>query len=72
MYGFHDFRRAFATVNAPRLKPELLQRLMPHKSHLTNQKSSINPTNQLEDAIADMPVPNVLRKEGPKTDEPPV
>ena len=34
----------------------------------TTQKSYIG---QLEDAIADMPVPNVLRKEVPKPDEPP-
>ena len=69
VYGFHEFRRAFATVNAPRLKPEVLQRLMRHKSYQTTQKSYINPTSQLEDAIADMPVPNVLRKEGVKSAE---
>ncbi|QEL19552.1 hypothetical protein PX52LOC_06628 [Limnoglobus roseus] len=54
------------------LKPEVLQRLMRHKSYQTTQKSYINPTSQLEDAIADMPVPNVRRKELPKPDEPPV
>ncbi|WP_168219343.1 hypothetical protein [Limnoglobus roseus] len=50
----------------------MLQRLMRHKSYQTTQKSYINPTSQLEDAIADMPVPNVRRKELPKPDEPPV
>lgn len=69
VYGFHDFRRAFATVNAPRLKPEVLQRLMRHKSYQTTQKAYINPTSQLEDAIAEMPVPQVLRKDGSKPAE---
>lgn len=73
VYGFHDFRRAFATVNAPRLKPEVLQRLMRHKSYQTTQKFYINPTNQMEDAVAEMPVPDALKKdqtgrqEGPGT-----
>ena len=66
MYRFHDFQRAYATVNAPRLKPEILQRLMRHKSYQTTQKSYINPTSQLEDAIANMPVRNVLRTQGAK------
>ena len=56
VYGFHDFRRAFATVNAPRLKPEVLQRLMRHKSYQTTQKHYINPTSQMQDAVSDMPV----------------
>ena len=42
---------------------------MRHRSYQTTQKSYINPTSQLEDAIADMPVPNVLRKEGVKSAE---
>ena len=62
VYGFHDFRRAFATVNAPRLKPEVLQRLMRHKSYQTTQKFYINPTNQMEDAVSEMPVPDALKK----------
>jgi integrase len=63
VYGFHDFRRAFATVNAPRLKPEVLQRLMRHKSYQTTQKFYINPTNQMQDAVSQMPVPDALKKE---------
>jgi integrase len=72
IYGFHDFRRAFATVNAPRLKPETLQRLMRHKSYKTTL-GYINLASQVDDAVANMPVPKVLRKEeppGPKKDEP--
>jgi hypothetical protein len=62
VYGFHDFRRAFATVNAPRLKPEVLQRLMRHKSYQTTQKFYINPTSQMQDAVSDMPLPDFLKK----------
>jgi integrase len=63
VYGFHDFRRAFATVNAPRLKPEVLQRLMRHKSYQTTQKFYINPTSQMEDAVSQMPVPGSLKRD---------
>jgi integrase len=63
VYGFHDFRRPFATVNAPRLKSEVLQRLMRHKSYQTTQKHYINPTNQMQDAVSQMPIPDVLKKE---------
>jgi integrase len=65
VYGFHDFRRAFATVNAARIKPEVLQLLMRHKSYQTTQKHYINPTSQMQDAVSDMPVPDVLRKKQP-------
>jgi integrase len=66
VYGFHDFRRAFATVNAPRLKPEVLQRLMRHKSYQTTQKFYINPTNQMQDAVSQMPIPAALKNEQSK------
>jgi hypothetical protein len=49
-------------VNAPRLKPEVLQRLMRHKSYQTTQKFYINPTNQMQDAVSQMPVPGALKK----------
>jgi integrase len=72
VYGIHDFRRAFATVNAARLKPEVLQRLMRHKSYQTTQKFYINPTSQMQDAVTDMPIPDALRKkQGGQTDVPP-
>ena len=60
VYGFHDLRRAFATQNAPRLTADALQKLMRHKSYLTTQRY-INMASQLEDAVADLHVPEVLR-----------
>jgi integrase len=65
VYTFHDFRRAFATVNAPRLKPEVLQRLMRHKSYQTTL-GYVNLTNQVDEAIKSMPIPDALKEE--KTD----
>jgi integrase len=65
LYGFHDFRRAFATVNAPHMKAEVLQKLMRHKSYTTTL-GYINLASQLEEAVANMPVPKVLRKEEEK------
>lgn len=62
LYGFHDFRRAFATVNAPQMKPETLQKLMRHKSYTTTL-GYINLASQVDEAVANMPVPKVLRKE---------
>jgi integrase len=62
VYGFHDLRRAFATVNAPRLKPEALQKLMRHKSYTTTLRY-VGLANQLEKAVESMPVPEVLRAE---------
>ena len=61
VYGFHDFRRAFATVNAPRMKPEALQKLMRHKSYKTTL-GYINLASQVEEAVADMPVPPALQE----------
>ena len=48
-------------MNAPRLKPEVLQRLMRHKSYQTTQKFYINPTSQMQDAVSQMPIPDVLK-----------
>jgi integrase len=36
-YGFHDLRRAFATMNADKLTPDALQALMRSKRYLTTQ-----------------------------------
>jgi len=74
VYGFHDFRRAFATVNAPRMKPEALQKLMRHKSYLTTL-GYVNLTNQLDEAVKSMPTPDALKqpdeaKEGEKKRDP--
>lgn len=59
-YGFHDLRRAFATQNAKRLSADALQKLMRHKSYTTTQRY-INMTSQLEEAVAVLHVPDVLR-----------
>jgi integrase len=59
-YGFHDLRRAFATQNAPRLTADALQKLMRHKSYLTTQRY-ISMTSQIEEAVAKLHVPDVLR-----------
>jgi integrase len=59
-FGFHDFRRAFASQNAPRLTADALQKLMRHKSYLTTQRY-ISMTSQMEEAVAKLHVPDVLR-----------
>jgi integrase len=63
MYGFHDLRRAFATMNADRLTPDALQALMRHKSYQTTQLY-INMARQMKEAVAGLHVPEVLRKAG--------
>lgn len=37
-YGFHDLRRAFATMNAANMSGEALQALMRHRSSLTTER----------------------------------
>ncbi len=59
-YGFHDLRRAFATVNAETLSVNALQRLMRHKSYLTT-KRYINMAEQATKAVDQLHVPDVLR-----------
>ena len=60
VYGFHDFRRAFATMNADKLTPDALQTLMRHKSYQTTQVY-INMARQMDAAVAGLHVPEVLR-----------
>jgi len=60
VYGFHDFRRAFASQNAPRLSAETLQKLMRHKAYQTTQRY-INIASHLDDAVATLHVPDVLK-----------
>src|SRR5207249_10185378 len=62
LYGFHDLRRAFATMNADKLTPDALQALMRHKSYSTTQRY-INIARQLNPAVAGLHVPEVLKKE---------
>jgi integrase len=61
LYGFHDLRRAFATMNADKLTPDALQALMQHKSYLTTQRY-INMARQMDAAVASLHVPDVLRQ----------
>lgn len=60
VYGFHDLRRAFATMNADKLTADALQALMRHKSYQTTQKY-INLARQMDQAVANLHVPEVLR-----------
>jgi integrase len=60
VYGFHDLRRAFATMNADKLTPDALQALMRHKTYTTIQKY-INMARQMDEAVASLHVPEVLR-----------
>jgi integrase len=57
-YGFHDLRRAFATMNADRLTADALQALMQHKDYQTTQKY-INLARQLNPAVGNLFVPEV-------------
>ena len=61
VYGFHDLRRAFATMNADKLTPDALQALMRHKSYQTTQVY-INMARQMDEAVANLHVPEVLTR----------
>jgi integrase len=61
VYGFHDLRRAFATMNADKLTPDALQTLMRHKSYQTTQVY-INMARQMDEAVASLHVPEFLRQ----------
>jgi integrase len=63
VYGFHDLRRAFATMNADKLTPDTLQALMRHRSYQTTQVY-INLARQMDAAVANLHVPEVLKKAG--------
>lgn len=64
VYGFHDIRRGFATMNAGgRLTPDALQRLMRHSSYTTTQKY-INLGRHIDEAVAALYVPDELKKAG--------
>ena len=49
-FGFHDFRRAFATMNAGRMTADALQALMQHKDYATTQRYVGNLARQLNPA----------------------
>lgn len=60
VYGFHDFRRAFATMNADRITPDALQELMRHKSYLTT-KRYIAMARQIDASVESLHVPDILK-----------
>lgn len=62
VYGFHDFRRAFATSNAGRVQPEVLQKLMRHKSFATTL-SYVSLTERVHRATSEIPVPPALKND---------
>ena len=57
-YGFHDLRRAFATLNAGRLSADVLQALMQHQSYTTTQRY-IDLARQMQPAAHDVFVPDL-------------
>ena len=57
-YGFHDFRRAFGTMNADRMTADALQALMRHQSYTTTQRY-INMARQLSPAVENLFVPEL-------------
>lgn len=59
LYGFHDFKRAFATNNASTLSPAQLQRLMKHSDFSTTQRY-INYAKLMTER-PDVYVPDVLQ-----------
>ena len=60
LYGFHDLRRAFATVNAETLSADALQALMRHKSYQTTRRY-INMAQQISRSVEHLYVPEILR-----------
>lgn len=62
-YGFHDLRRAFATMNAATLTPDALQTLMQHRDYQTTQRY-INMARQLNPAVQNLYVPSLTTAAG--------
>jgi integrase len=57
-YGFHDLRRAFATMNAGRMTADALQHLMQHSTYATTQRY-INLAQQMNPAVQNLFVPDI-------------
>ncbi|MEO1996452.1 MAG: tyrosine-type recombinase/integrase, partial [Planctomycetaceae bacterium] len=64
VYGFHDFKRAFATNNASTLSPAQLQRLMKHSDFSTTQRYIDYAKVMTEKP--DVFIPDVLKKDSGK------
>jgi integrase len=60
-YGFHDFRRAFATENVGNVAGDVLQALMQHRSYATTQKY-INLSQKLKPSAVSIFTPDLSRK----------
>jgi integrase len=60
-YGFHDLRRAFATLNADRLTSDALQAIMQHQDYQTTRRY-INLARQLKPAAHNLFVPELSAK----------
>lgn len=60
-YAFHDLRRGFATANAKRLHPLVLQRLMRHKAFATTQ-GYIDLADQFSAGLENLFVPDVANR----------
>ena len=60
-YGFHDIRRAFATMNSENLTAESLQAMMRHTSYATTQRY-INVARLLQGITSKLTVPSVLTR----------
>jgi integrase len=60
-YGFHDLRRAFATLNADKMTADALQALMQHRDYQTTQRY-IHMARQLTPAVQNLYVPDLACK----------
>lgn len=60
-HGFHSLKRAFCTLNAPRLDPTALQYLAQHQSFETTRAYYIDQESQAQEAVSKIYVPDVLK-----------
>ena len=61
LYGFHDLRRGFTTMNAGTLSAHALQALMRYKSYATAQRY-VDMAPQSDKAVELLKVPEVLER----------
>lgn len=60
-FGFHDFRRGFASLNAGSLSASELQTLMRHQNYTTTQKYIAMGAQNRDSVVAKLSVPNLKR-----------